>query len=440
MIVVLLVAAVLFALGTAMMTAVTAEVNRSALGNTRSASYQAAESGVEDYVAKLTEDHSYYLHYVHPAESTRRDSTGTLVAAGATWAGGVTWTYPNNRDAWRSLGNGYEFNLQISPPNATNGAVKVRSTGRRQGSTIALRTVEVLVRPASIADFQMISNRDVSYGSTATTRGKLYAGIDETGRAHSISHAGTAYGNLYAEASILQAPTYMNGARGYNSSNIRTVVKNPVNFNSFTSSLVDIRNEASLPGGILLDNASVHAWRLTFNSTGTVTIASCQKVGSSAVGQTAPTCTTTSTVTLGAVRTIYTNQTAIVVGAVKGMVTVASNADMIIGGATTYVTPGTDVLGLIAKNDLIVPQWAPNNLTWWAATVAQTGQWRSWSSDGSHGTMTFNGSTATALGGYMDMFDVRNYNYDVNLQTVQPPHFPVLEEAYTVLLFREVNP
>ncbi|MEA3215333.1 MAG: hypothetical protein QOJ19_1489, partial [Acidimicrobiia bacterium] len=86
MIVVLLVAAVLFALGTAMMTAVTAEVNRSALGNTRSASYQAAESGVEDYVAKLTEDHSYYLHYVHPAESTRRDSTGTLVAPGATWA------------------------------------------------------------------------------------------------------------------------------------------------------------------------------------------------------------------------------------------------------------------------------------------------------------------------------------------------------------------
>jgi hypothetical protein len=58
-------------------------------------------------------------------------------------------------------------------------------------------------------------------------------------------------------------------------------------------------------------------------------------VGSSAVGQTAPTCTTTSTVTLGAVRTIYMNQTAIVVGAVKGMATVASNADMIIGGATT---------------------------------------------------------------------------------------------------------
>jgi hypothetical protein len=54
--------------------------------------------------------------------------------------------------------------------------------------------------------------------------------------------------------------------------------------------------------------------------------------------------------------------------------------------------------------------------------------------------MSFNGSTATALGGYMDMFQVRNYNYDVNLQTVQPPHFLVLEEAYTVLLFREVNP
>lgn len=287
----------------------------------------------------------------------------------------------------------------------------------------------------------MIANRDVSYGSTATTRGKIYAGIDEFGQPHSIAHAGTAYGNLYAEGAIVQSPTYLNGARGYSgSAAVRTVIKNPVNFNSFITSLVDIQTEAAAPGGILLNDATVDAWRLTFNSAGTVTIASCKAVGSNPVGQTSPTCTTTSTRTLGAVQVIYTNQQVIVTGAVKGMITVASNDDVIIGGATTYVTPGTDVLGLIAKNDVVIPQWAPTNLTWYAATVAQTGQWRSWSSDNSHGTMTFTGSTAAALGGYMSMFQVRNYNYDPNLQTVQPPHFPVLEEAYTVLSYREVNP
>jgi hypothetical protein len=296
------------------------------------------------------------------------------------------------------------------------------------------------VRPASIADFQMISNRDVSYGSTATTRGKLYAGIDETGTPHNITHAGVAYGNLFAEGSILQSPTYMNGAKGYAGAAVRTVIKNPVNFNSFVTSLVDIKTEAQQPGGIMLDDATVDAWRLTFNSAGTVTIASCVASGGNPVGLISPTCTTTSTRTLNVSQVIYTNQTAIVTGAVKGMITVASNADMVIGGATSYVTPGTDVLGLIAKNDVIVPQWAPTNLTWYAATVAQTGQWRSYSSDFSHGTMTFYGSTATALGGYMSMFNVRNYNYDPNLQTVQPPHFPVLEEAYTVLLFREITP
>ena len=35
---------------------------------------------------------------------------------------------------------------------------------------------------------------------------------------------------------------------------------------------------------------------------------------------------------------------------------------------------------------------------------------------------------------------VRNYNYDTTLQWLPPPWFPVLDEAYTVSLFREVNP
>lgn len=36
------------------------------------------------------------------------------------------------------------------------------------------------------------------------------------------------------------------------------------------------------------------------------------------------------------------------------------------------------------------------------------------------------------------MFRIRNYNYDETLQYLAPPYFPVLEEAYTVLLFREL--
>lgn len=145
MVAVLLIGAVLLATSVSMVTASTTELNRSTVGIARSASYQAAEAGTEDYISKLTEDHSYYLHFVHPGEATRRDSSGALIGPGTTWNGGANWTYPNGRDAWRSMGNGYEYNLQISPPTVTNGAVKILSTGRKQGTTNAYRTVEVLV-------------------------------------------------------------------------------------------------------------------------------------------------------------------------------------------------------------------------------------------------------------------------------------------------------
>jgi hypothetical protein len=151
-------------------------------------------------------------------------------------------------------------------------------------------------------------------------------------------------------------------------------------------------------------------------------------------------CTTTSTVAVPANGAIYVNQSLVVMGRVKGRVTVASNVDVIIGGNISYVTPGVDVLGLVAKNEMIIAQWTPTILAWSAATIAQTGHWRSWNTDGSHSTMTFTGSTATNLGGYMGMFDFRNYNYDVNLLYLQPPYFPVVEDSYTVLLSRELAP
>ena len=57
------------------------------------------------------------------------------------------------------------------------------STGRKTGTTSNYRILEVQVRPSSVADFQMLANADISYGATATTYGKLYAGIDSSGNA-----------------------------------------------------------------------------------------------------------------------------------------------------------------------------------------------------------------------------------------------------------------
>jgi hypothetical protein len=261
---------------------VAAESNRSGTSVRRQAAFQAAEAGLDSYIAKLLEDRFYYGHYVGVAESTRRPVTGADVAPGidgfgnpaaTAWPYAASWTYPSGKNNWKSLGNGYEYNIEISPPSASATTVRIEATGRNIVNPTDRRVIEATVRPSSIADFQMLANRDIAYGATATTRGKLYAGRDEFGVAHSINHAGTAYQGIYAEGSITGAVTMMNGALKYTPSttpSIRTVIKQEINFSAFLASLSDIQR-ASQSGGVYLDIPTARALRLTFISDGTFT-------------------------------------------------------------------------------------------------------------------------------------------------------------------------
>jgi len=440
MIVAILMGVVFTAVSAGLMANALAESSRSGRSVQRTSAMAAAEAGIDDYIAKLTEDHAYFSHYVHPGESTRKDASNVTAGAGQAWTGAAAWTYPNGRDAWRAIDNGYEFNVQITPPSAGGEVITITSTGRKRGVATDMRRLEVQVRPGSIADYQTVSNSNLDFGSGTTTRGKLYAGIDQNNVAHHISHSGTAYGDLYAEGDIVRSPTYANGAKGYTSDTIRSVIPTPLNFNVFTTSLVSVKNAALTGDGIYLDGDKNDGWRLTFNSAGTVTIASCKNAGGKNLAANEPTCTTISTVPVPSVGAIYSDESVVVSGQVNGRVTVASNADVIVGGNISYVTPGDDVLGLVAKNDVVVAHWAPYDLTFSAAAIAQSGEFRSWASGGDHGTMTFTGSIATNKGISMAMYGTRNFNYDPNLLNLQPPYFPLIEDAYSILFFRELAP
>lgn len=436
MLLVVFLSAALLLLSASLVDLVKSNSSRSVNDATSDAAFQAAEAGVDDYLSKLLDDNQYYLHDVAVGESTRQASGGQLVSPGPSdptpWSYGTTWTYPNGKDNWRQLGNGYEYNLQVTGPTSLVQWVDIIATGRKEGTTGPYRVLEERIRPASVADFQMISNLSVSYGGTATTYGKIYTGGN-------LSHSGTAYGNLYAEGNISGNPTMMGGAQKYDSSTIRTVIKSPINFASFATSLVDIQRAAQL-SGIYLNDPSNDAWELTFNSDGTVSVEPCALTGGAAIDVTAPTCGAATTYNVPTNGAIYSDQSVVVAGStVNGRVTIASNDEIVIGGNIAYQETGDDVLGLIAKNDMIVAQWAPCPLSWQAATVAQNGQWRSSSSSQlCSKSMTFTGSTATANGGYMSQYHTRYYNYDGSLSYLQPPWFPTIDYAYTVLLFREL--
>jgi hypothetical protein len=438
---------------------VTDEAQSSGHAVSSDSAYQAAEAGIDTYASHLLDDQLYFLHYVAEGESTR--VSGAVTAdPGDAWTGGVTWTYPYGQNNWRVLGNGYAYNLEITGPSGSGTpqqqAIQIVSTGCRWDTTQnacgaaannAERTIQTLLVPSSVANFQMIANTAITYGPTATTNGKVYS----TG---TVTHNGTASGNVYSEVSVNGSYTLTGGAQVYSPStnpNIRSVLPNPINFSAFLTSISDIQR-ASQSGGVFLNQASPPAaWEVIFQGNGTFTAAPCSQVGTSDVSEVAPTCGAATTYNVPSNGAIYSNETVIIGGTganasvVNGRVTVTSNNDIVIGNNISYQTGTNSVLGLVALNNMIVAYWAPNNLSWNAATIASTGQWTDTCGAfsygcGTHGTMTFTGSTATNDGGSMSMFGTRVYDYDPNLLWLLPPWFPTVDKPYTVLMQRELPP
>jgi len=440
LVLVLAIVVLLSVLAAGMIDVMVSETQSSSHAVVRQTSFQAAEAGIGDYTTKLVEDHLYYAHLVFPGESTRQATDGTKVAAGNAWLYDLNWTYPTPHNAWRQLPNGWEYNLQITPPSSSTPGVTITATGRPHNDTNTAdwRAIKTVIRPTSLADFYRVVNGDVGFGSNTTTHGQIYANGN-------VSHDGVATANIYAEGTISGSVSMQNKAQKVDHCSTNKPSPCPIQFSSFLASLSDIQNAAQ-NGGLYLNNTSKAAWRIVFNSNGTLTYSSCTQNGSSDVAAKNPNCGTTTTVAVPANGAVYSPQTVIVSGQVHGRVTVASNNDIDIGDNISYVTPGQDVLGLIADNDVTVCDWAPNMLNWTGAVLAETGTWQTYSSSYSaagrdkYSTMTFTGSAATENGGDFGGFDYRTYDYDKNLLYLAPPWFPTIADSYTTLVFQEIAP
>lgn len=460
--------ALLGVIATTTISMLTDERTRTTQSTLSDGAYQAAEAGIDDYAAKLLEDNAYYLHYRHRYEATRQGTDGTTVAPGGAWTGtsactglAAPWSYPNGKDTWSDPASplipGYQYDLEVLPPCAGGaGATTIRSTGRPDCTpadptlctdTRNWRAIEVQLRPSALTDFQMFSAADISYGSTATTDGLVYAGLDPVNPSikHSIQHNGIARGNLMAEGSVTGTYTLQNGAKVYNSTNIRTVMKNPPSFSDFLPALGDVKRAAQ-SGGLYLSDSTAGAWQITFLPDGNMTYARCTLSGGQDPAAAAPSCGAAVTVPVPSNGAVYAEQTTIVSGTVNGRVTVVSANNIVVSNNITYAQSGDDVLGLIGANNVYVAHWAPATLTWRAATLAENGQWRAWDTGGTpskgwSSSMTFIGSTATRNGGSMaGEYGNRLYQYDDSLRYLSAPWFPSLPNSMTVLYSREIAP
>jgi hypothetical protein len=431
---------------------------------------QAAEAGVQTYISRMVEDPRYSRRYVDVAEDTRLDTTsGGTVAAGNAWNPGHAWTYSGPVQNWRPLQDSRygqaSYSLRIVPANDDPTAVYVQSTARVMpsgGANPVIRSVQARVQPISIADFQMISDKTISYGNTATTTGKIYSARD-------VIHAGIAKAPVYAQNLACRA-----GGSGCSTSHathsgfqggafdkttnpsFRQKFPTPIDFSSFTEDLADIKAAAQATG-LYLNDPTASAWLLQFLGTGQVRV---WKATSGDLGRTLTRlgCPTTHAVPGGNTPFYVYSEQSVVVGngnsvtddcasssgarssVVNGQVTVASKGNAYIGNNIAYAAEGDDVLGLIAAGEIIISEYAPTNLNWRAATLAQNGQWRTNRGDTTKSSMTFTGSMATSDGGYASMYGTRVYDYDAVLQYLRPPLFPTIEGTWGVVYWREVLP
>ena len=425
LVLVILIASFMTLLSVTLIDRVRAEATRGHKANNSSTAFQAAEAGIDDYVAKLVDDHGFFLHYVAPAESTRSPSSsvtaphssdctaassyGPKTTMGVAWTYGTAWTYPSGKDNWCQLPNGYYYNLQVYPPGSTlnpTTSVRIVGTGRKSMSnTDDMRAIETYVRPSNLTDFYRFSDGDVSID--ATTYGKIYSNGN-------VSHTGTAHADIFAEGSITGNPTMADGAQKYaNGAFPATKIKNhPIDFSKFLVSLVDIKRAAQV-GGIYLNQAGAPAGGSRSAPPGLHGRALLRLQPSERAGTDLH---AGDRLHRAFERAIYTDVDAIVSGPVNGRVTVGSGQNIVVAGNIAPVTGGDDVIGLVAYSDLWVAAYAPNVLTWNAAILVETNTWHSTgSSHGAGSLMTFTGSAATATGGSFGEYAGRVYAYDQNL-------------------------
>lgn len=429
---------------------------------------QVADAGINRYISRLVEDPRYYDHFVDLAEDPRIDPYGVVHPPGSSWTPGTTWTYAGPPKTWIPMQDERfgraSYSLRISPPPPGSDLVTVQSTGQvsQDSPKPVTRSIQSQIHPTSIADFQMISNATIKYGSAATTTGKLYSAND-------VNHQGVARAPVYAQhfacssngfecsGSSTPSAVYQGGAYDSTTSpSFRDKFATPIDFNHFTQSRLDIK-DAAMASGYHWDQPDANAWLVQFLADGRARVFKIKSTPD--IGQQLGSIGCPQLVSVPANGAMYFEQSVIVSyggtkadacnatggarhSVVNGRVTIATKNNVYIGGNIAYAASGDDVLGLIAANELIIAKYTPRDLTWRAASLAQSGQWRTYqgTEDGAHDSMLYVGSQTTADGGYASMFRRREYQYDETLQRLRPPFYPILEGSWETFYWREVLP
>lgn len=383
----------------------------------RDLAFHIAEAGVEYYRWRLLHDADDYT-----------DGTGS--------PGPYAHVYKNK--SGEAVG---QFLLDITPPPAGSSVVTIRSTGSILRQPGVERTVELRVGFPSVSNYVYVSNANLSFGFKDVVNGMIHSN-------------GTIRFDGMSDSWVKSAQE--NGISG--GGGPKTFWQDeqpPIDFNSITADLADLRAKAS-SAGVFLSSSGAEGWHLVFAGSSftakKVLTRDCYR-GEGRLrrgvweGQTY--CYDIRTEQNGQSYQIPENGAVFVDddvwvdGVVDGRVSIGvgrfpvqgNYRHIFINNNVTYAG-GDDVLGLIAQGDVIVPYEAPGVMTIHGALLAQFGKvHRPYYNANVKTSLSLVGSQASLLGGAwryynglghtVSGFDSTTYTYDKNLLFSPPPGFPV---------------
>lgn len=404
--------------------------------------FNLAEAGIE-----------YYRWHLERDPSDFQDGTGGL--------GPYVHTYTDKDGV--IIGS---FSLGITSPSPGSSIVQIRSTGWSVVEPLVRQTILARVGPPSLAAFAFLTNANAVITAGAV-HGKLHAngGIRFDGTADSlITSARATYTCQTVDGcSMPEEKPGIWGAGGP-----ATFWQFPVSqgdFSGITANLAALKTFAQ-SDGIYLGPSGTNGYYLRLNSNRSVDIFLVTALQPPITGTDVNGVVHTESNDIQSTQFVETRAIPSsglifgedkiwVDGLVSGFITIgsgrfpdnpATRSSIVINGSITYLNKdGSDALGLVAQQDVLIPYFSPADLEIDAAMVAQNGSVQRYFYDGSvKNRLTVYGSVVSygnwiwtwlsgGEGPVVSGYTSSDVTYDFHLTSAPPPGFPVQNASYQII-------
>lgn len=389
---------------------------------------------------------NYYRWHLAHAVQDYTDGTG----------GPGPYLHPYNDPEGGQIGT---FSLTITPPPSGSTVVTIESTGWSDQFPNVKRKLRVRYGIPSVAEYSFLSDSSSWYGSGLTINGRIHSNngirMDGTNMSTVDSYKATYTCGSETGCSPPQTKPGVWGAGG--SSGLWQFPVNRIDFDSITADLAAIRQAAITTNTHFAASGSA-GYHLNFRNTGVVDVYRVTQTLTRR-GYDSGTCHTLNErinseqfvgqYSLADKQIFFFEDNVWVEGTVRGRATVVAAHYPFDSASTTLwvrnnlvysVKDGSDVLGLISKDNIQFVLDLPNTFEINAAMIAQKGRIVRYHYNASscqtysnavRNSLTIHGGLMTKLKSYWNFgnppvsgFTTRTVNYDSYLFYAPPPYFP----------------